>query len=93
MAGPISPERAVSIIESVAKTPKGYRRAHSRGLVTRGTFVAAPEAKVLTVAEHFRGGRIPCLVRFSNASGNPCAPDRMSTVPSWWILPASAPTT
>jgi catalase len=78
MAKDLSPRQAVSLIESVAKTPKGYRRAHARGLVTRGTFVASPEAKVLTVAEHLRGETIPCLVRFSNASGNPCAPDRMS---------------
>lgn len=73
-----SPQAAISLIESVAKTPAGYRRAHARGLVTRATFVATSEAKVFTVAEHFRGGAIPCLVRFSNASGNPCAPDRVS---------------
>ena len=78
MAAAPSPEHAVSLIESVSKTPAGYRRAHARGLVTRGHFEASPEAKVWTVAEHFRGGSIPCLVRFSNASGNPCAPDLLS---------------
>lgn len=78
MVASLSSSHAVSLIESVAKTPAGYRRAHARGLVTRATFAASPEAKVWTVAEHFRGGAIPCLVRFSNASGNPCAPDRMT---------------
>lgn len=78
MTKTLTPESALSIIERVAQTPSGYRRGHSRGLALRGSFQATPEAKNMTTAEHFQGGSIPCLVRLSNAAGNPCAPDRNS---------------
>ncbi len=71
-----TPEAAVSLIEKIAATKPGYRRAHARGLVLRGSFQAADAARTLTKAEHFQGLPVPCLVRFSNASANPCAPDR-----------------
>lgn len=74
----LTPEAALAVIERVGKTPPGYRRAHARGLVLRGTFQATPEAKVLTKAEHFQGGAVPVLARFSNAAANPCVPDRES---------------
>jgi catalase len=76
MAERLSPNEAIDIIEKAAGTKPGYRRAHARGLVVRGSFQASPEARLLTTAEHFQGAAIPCLARFSNAAGNPCAPDR-----------------
>lgn len=78
MTRPARPEDAISVIERVAGTRPGFRRAHARGLVVRGSFQAGPEARALTIAEHMQGAPIPCLVRFSNASGNPCAPDSNS---------------
>ena len=72
------PHAAVSIIEKVGGAKPGFRRAHARGLVVRGTFQACDEARSLSKAEHFQGDPVPCMVRFSNASGNPCAPDRTS---------------
>lgn len=77
MADP-TPADFISVIERVSSSQPGYRRAHSRGLGLRGVFRAAESARALTAAEHFQGGEIPCIVRFSNASGNPCAPDRLS---------------
>ncbi|MDB5105400.1 MAG: hypothetical protein JWP91_3089 [Fibrobacteres bacterium] len=77
-ANTLSPQQAITIIEKVAGTKPGYRRAHARGLGIRGTFQASQEAKALSKAEHFQGDPIPCLVRFSNAAANPCAPDRTS---------------
>src|SRR5262245_22914290 len=74
----LTPESAVNLIEGFAKAPPGYRRAHARGLVLRGTFTAAPEARALTTAWNLQGAPVPCLVRFSNASGHPCTPDRNS---------------
>jgi catalase len=53
----------------------GYRAAHAKGLLCRGTFVAAPAAKQLTRAPHMQGGEVPVIVRFSNGSGNPDMPD------------------
>jgi catalase len=76
MSAPLTPQTAIDIIEKVAGTQAGYRRAHARGLALRGTFRAHPEAKARSQAEHLQGGPIPCVVRLSNASGNPCAPDR-----------------
>jgi catalase len=73
-----TPESALAVIESVTKAPPGYRRGHARGLVLRGRFTASPAASQFTFAEHFQGESIPCLVRFSNASGHPCAPDMQS---------------
>ncbi|MEO7427388.1 MAG: catalase family peroxidase [Fibrobacteria bacterium] len=75
-ASPYSPETAIAIIERVGGAKAGYRRAHARGLVLRGVFTATPEAKRLSIAEHMQGAAIPCLVRLSNASSNPCSPDR-----------------
>lgn len=77
MADP-APAEFISVIERVSSSQPGYRRAHSRGLGLRGVFRASEAARALTAAEHFQGGDIPCIVRFSNASGNPCTPDRLS---------------
>lgn len=74
----MTPEQAIAVIERVAGTQAGFRRAHARGLGVRGTFQAAPAARGLTMAEHFQGAPVPVVVRFSNAAGNPCAPDRQS---------------
>jgi catalase len=77
MADP-APAAFLDLIERVSGSLPGYRRAHSRGLGLRGSFTASEAARALTVAEHFQGGSVPCTVRFSNASGNPCVPDRLS---------------
>lgn len=78
MAAQPTPAETISVIDSLSYAPPGYRRGHARGLGVRGTFRASPEARALTSAEHFQGGAIPCVARFSNASANPCAPDRIS---------------
>jgi catalase len=77
MADP-APAAFISVIERVAGAQPGYRRAHARGLGMRAVFRAAEAARALTSAEHFQGADVPCIVRFSNASGNPCTPDRAS---------------
>jgi catalase len=74
----ITPEEAVTLIERIGGTKPGYRKAHARGLAARGSFQPSPEARGLSIAEHLQAGPVPCIVRFSNASGNPCAPDRTS---------------
>jgi catalase len=76
MAEPV--QEAIQAMEAYTDAEKGYRRAHSRGLVFHATFTPAPDAHALTTAEHFQGPPIPTLVRLSNASGSPYAPDRMS---------------
>ncbi|WP_224369615.1 catalase family peroxidase [Hyalangium versicolor] len=68
-------QEAVNAMEEHTGTVKGYRRAHPRGLVFHATFTPTPEARALTTAEHFQGPPVHTLVRFSNASGSPYAPD------------------
>ncbi|HEY2899745.1 MAG TPA: catalase family peroxidase [Polyangia bacterium] len=70
---------AIQVMEESTGTKAGYRRAHARGLVVRGTFQATPAAAALTVAEHFQGAAVPVQIRLSNAAGNPFAPDRQSS--------------
>jgi catalase len=72
-----SPADALAIIERVSGSQPGYRRAHARGIGVKAFFTASRDAASLSIAEHFQGKTVPCVVRFSNASGNPCAPDRM----------------
>lgn len=73
-----APAAFLDLIERASGSLPGYRRAHSRGLGLRGTFTASAAAKGLSKAEHFQGAPTPCIVRFSNAAGNPCVPDRLS---------------
>jgi catalase len=53
----------------------GYRAAHAKGVFCRGTFTATPQARELTRAAHMQGEPVDVLVRFSNGSGDPGAPD------------------
>lgn len=71
-------QEAMRAMESATGTRPGYRRAHARGLVVRGSFRATPEAASLTTAEHFQGAEIPIVGRLSNAAGNPFTADRDS---------------
>jgi catalase len=54
----------------------GFRRAHGRGIGTRGHFTASAQAAALTTAEHMQGDEIAVTVRLSNGDGKPYAKDR-----------------
>jgi catalase len=53
----------------------GFRPAHAKGLMLRGTFSPAPSAASLTNAPHFTRESTPVTVRFSNSTGLPNIPD------------------
>ena len=53
----------------------GFRPAHAKGLMLRGTFRPAPEAASLTKAPHITRESTPVTVRFSNSTGLPTIPD------------------
>lgn len=53
----------------------GHRAAHAKGVFCRGTFTPSPEAREFTRAPHMQGDPVEVMVRFSNGSGNPDAPD------------------
>lgn len=67
--------QGMHVMEKYTGVVPGYRRAHARGHGFSGYFEATPEVAELTTAEHFQGGRIPTIVRLSNAAGSPYAPD------------------
>jgi catalase len=53
----------------------GFRPAHAKGLMLRGTFTPAPNATSLTKAPHITRASTPVTVRFSNSTGLPNIPD------------------
>ena len=67
-------QAATVLIQAFGNHP-GFRLAHAKGIVCRGTFTPAPAAADLSRAAHFRSGRIPVLVRFSDSTGVPTIPD------------------
>jgi len=68
---------AIAAIDASFGVHPGHRVVHAKGVLCRGTFVASEEASRLTRAAHMQGEPIGVTVRFSNASGNPDAPDRI----------------
>lgn len=68
-------ERLIDAMNAVNGDHPGFRAAHAKGIIARGTFVAAHGASRLTKAAHFQGGEVPVTVRFSNAGGNPTISD------------------
>jgi catalase len=68
-------EQIVDVLQTLAGKHPGFRRAHAKGIVCTGTFVAVPEAKRITKAAHLQGETLDVTLRFSNGSGDPTAPD------------------
>jgi catalase len=53
----------------------GFRPAHAKGLMLKGTFKPAPGATSLTRAPHIARESTPVTARFSNSTGLPEIPD------------------
>lgn len=71
----IDPSQAVDIAKRRFGNPGRARALFAKGTWASGTFTAAPEAPGLSRAAHLQGDSVPVLMRFSNASGDPAAPD------------------
>lgn len=67
-------QAADAFIKAAGDVP-GFRLAHAKGIVCLGTFEPTPDAAALSKAAHFRGGRVPVLVRFSDGTGLPNVAD------------------
>lgn len=65
----------VDALDRLSGTHPGYRAAHAKGIVAKGSFKAAPDAAALSKAALFSGRAIPVTVRFSDATGRPDVPD------------------
>ena len=53
----------------------GFRAAHAKGTLLRGTFTPAASAASLSRAQHLTRPSTPVFVRFSNSTGVPVIPD------------------
>lgn len=53
----------------------GFRPAHAKGILLRGTFTPSSEAASLTRAPHLQRNSTPVTVRFSNFAGIPSVAD------------------
>jgi catalase len=65
------PEIAEKLVKALHR-PDGrpdLRPVHAIGIGATGYFEASDVARDYCIAEHFQGGRIPVIVRFSNGSG------------------------
>jgi catalase len=68
------PPLEVQIVDALNKAfgvHPGFRANHAKGIVTEGTFKAAPAAASLSKAAIFSGASIPITVRFSASTGIP----------------------
>ena len=54
----------------------GFRPAHAKGVLLRGTFTPSPEAASLTRAPHLHRNSTPVTVRFSDFAGIPTVADK-----------------
>jgi catalase len=53
----------------------GFRAAHAKGLMLKGTFAPSAQASALSHAAHLVRPSTPVTVRFSNSTGIPLLPD------------------
>ncbi|CAN5479015.1 catalase family peroxidase [soil metagenome] len=65
-----SPGQLVDALHSAfGKHPA--RAVHAKGIILEGTFTPAVEAASITTAVHFKNGKLPVVVRFSDFTGIP----------------------
>lgn len=65
----------VKTLQGAFGTPAGYRPAHAKGRLVKGTFTPTSAAATLSTAPHFNAPSTPVLVRFSSSTGLPEIPD------------------
>lgn len=68
-------EDIVDAMNALHGVHPGFRAAHAKGTVVRGSFTASPAAAGLSTAPHFQGEQVRVTARLSNGSGNPEARD------------------
>src|SRR5580704_17408382 len=77
-----SDEKIVQLANQIAKVfqalpgnQPGYRPAHAKGILLKGTFTPALKAASLTRAPRVQRASTPVVVRFSDGSPVPMIPD------------------
>ena len=64
-------QQAAALMMQAFGNHPGFRLAHAKGTVCRGTFTPTAAAADLSRAAHFHSGTTPVLVRFSDSTGVP----------------------
>ncbi|KAI0134938.1 catalase related protein [Daldinia grandis] len=65
----------VSTLHGIFGSHPGFRPAHAKGILLKGTFTPTAEAKALSKAPHFNNPSTPIIARFSSSTGIPDLPD------------------
>ncbi|KAK5122078.1 hypothetical protein LTR85_004324 [Meristemomyces frigidus] len=68
-------QESVKLLRAVAGEHPGYRPAHARGAILKGTFTPTAEAARLSSAPHFNQPTTDITARLSSATGFPTIPD------------------
>ena len=68
-------EQIVDGMNDISGVHPGFRAAHAKGVVFKGTFTPDPESAKLCRAPHLQGDAVETTIRFSNGGGDPTAPD------------------
>jgi len=64
----------VDVLNTLFGMHPGFRAAHAKALVCKGTFSPSQDSATLSRAQHFKSD-VPVTVRFSNGTGVPNIPD------------------
>jgi catalase len=65
----------LDVLDELSGLHPGYRPAHAKGVMLRGTFVPDAAAAALTRAPHAARPSVPVLARFSDSPGMPAIAD------------------
>ncbi|WVQ82695.1 hypothetical protein IAT38_004827 [Cryptococcus sp. DSM 104549] len=68
-------EGLVNVLHDIFGPHPGFRPAHAKGVLTKGTFTPTPLAGQLSKAQHFTSPSTPIISRFSSSTGLPDIPD------------------
>lgn len=74
------PVRFINTIEEITGTHPGQRRAHARGICTKGVFTPSGRTIGMTFAAHLQQEPCEAVIRFSNSASDPASRDLMSPV-------------
>jgi len=64
----------IAVFDKIFGLHPGFRPAHAKGTLLKGTFTPTDAARAITKADHF-SRQLPVFVRFSNSTGLPSLPD------------------
>lgn len=65
----------IGVLKGIFGPHPGFRPAHAKGLLVKGTFTPTPVAAGLSKAPHFNNPSTPIVARFSSSTGIPQLPD------------------